>query len=164
MRSLVLSPNPVLYRRAEEVVVFDDELKQLVEDMKRVLEEHQGAGLAAPQVGESRRLFVVRTKAHGLYTLVNPVIVNASNLIEQDFEGCLSLPHIAGAMVDRWRWVEYEAQDVDGNPLKGKLTDFESRVFQHELDHLNGFTILERVPRSKMITHEQASNGKTKLR
>ncbi len=137
-------PDPVLRMHAKEVGDFDDDLRGLVERMKRLMEEANGVGLAANQVGVLRRVFVFR---HGdeeePVEAVNPRVVSPSEELETGEEGCLSLQSVL-VPVERHVSLTLEAQDAEGTPVRLELTGLDARVVQHELDHLGGVLILER--------------------
>jgi peptide deformylase len=137
-------PDPVLGMRAGEVEDFDEDLQRLTERMKVLMEEANGVGLAANQVGVVRRVFVFR---HGdeeePVAAVNPRIADPSEELETDDEGCLSLQRVL-VPVERHTSLTLEAEDVEGGPLRLELSGLEARVVQHELDHLDGVLILER--------------------
>jgi peptide deformylase len=137
-------PDPVLKMRAGEVETFDDDLRRLTERMASQMEDANGVGLAATQVGVVRRVFVFRHEEQDEpVAAVNPRIVEASEERETDDEGCLSLQRVL-VPVERHVSLTLEAQDVTGAPLRLELTGLDARVVQHELDHLEGSLILER--------------------
>jgi len=137
-------PDPVLKMRAGEVEVFDDDLRRLTERMASLMEDANGVGLAATQAGVVRRVFVFRREEQeDVVAAVNPRIVDPSEERETDDEGCLSLQRVL-VPVERHVSLTLEAQDVTGAPLRLELTGLDSRVVQHEVDHLDGVLILER--------------------
>jgi peptide deformylase len=116
----------------------------MVEDMTETMFEEVGIGLAAPQVGISLRLMVVGDeKGRGARALVNPVIAEQGGEVTAE-EGCLSLPGIF-ADVTRAEWVRLEAHDLEGNPVSVKARGLTARVFQHEMDHLDGVLFIDRL-------------------
>ena len=136
--------DPVLRRRAEPVREVTPEIRRMVEDMIETMFEEVGIGLAAPQVGISLRLMVVgEEKGRGARALVNPVIAEQGGEVTAE-EGCLSLPGIF-ADVTRAEWVRLEAHDLDGNPVSVKARGLTARVFQHEMDHLDGVLFIDRL-------------------
>ena len=120
------------------------EIRRLVADMVDTMYDEIGIGLAAPQVGVSLRLMVVGDEeGRGTQVLVNPVITAQGGTVTAE-EGCLSLPGIF-AQVARSEWVTLEAQDLEGNPVAITARGLRSRVFQHEIDHLDGVLLLDRL-------------------
>jgi peptide deformylase len=137
-------PDPVLRLEAQEVQEFDNELAQLVERMKRLMQDARGVGLAANQVGVLRRVFVIQAaEDEEPRALVNPEIVERSEETEPDDEGCLSMQGVVVG-VERPVRVRIEARDEQGNAVELELEELPARVAQHELDHLDGVLILDR--------------------
>jgi peptide deformylase len=137
-------PDPVLRMRAQDVEEFDDDLRRLVERMTSLMEEANGVGLAANQAGVLRRVFVFRAgEENGVVAAVNPRIVEPSEELAGDDEGCLSLQRVL-VPVERHASLTLEAEDAEGAPLRLELTGLAARVVQHELDHLDGVLILDR--------------------
>lgn len=137
-------PDPVLRLEAQEVQEFDGDLTQLVERMKRLMQDARGVGLAATQVGVLRRVFVIQEEEEKEpRALVNPAIVDRSDETEPDDEGCLSLQGVA-VEVERALRIRIEARDEEGQPVELELEGLPARVAQHELDHLDGVLILDR--------------------
>jgi peptide deformylase len=134
--------DPVLKQRAAEVTDVDARLAKLAEDMIETMYAAPGAGLAAPQVGVQKRLFVYDA-GDGPRTILNPQIVESRGewLYE---EGCLSVPGLYWEIV-RPKEVHLVGYDLDGNEVSIEADEFEARVFQHELDHLDGTLLLERL-------------------
>lgn len=136
--------DPVLRRRAAPVTLVTPEVRQLAEDMIETMYDEVGIGLAAPQVGVSLRLVVVGDETgQGVLTLVNPVITDQAGQATAE-EGCLSIPGIF-ASVTRAEWVRVEATDLEGRPLRVEGRGLRARVFQHELDHLDGVLFVDRL-------------------
>jgi peptide deformylase len=147
--------DPVLTSPAAEVSEIDGALVRLVEDMVTTMYEAPGVGLAAPQVGVGRRLFVY-DYGDGPDALVNPRIVESSG--EWTFEeGCLSVPGLAFEIV-RPKEILVRALDLDGNEVEIEADEYVARVFQHELDHLDGTLLVEH------LTDEQRHEASTALR
>ena len=137
-------PDPVLRLEAQQVQDFDDDLKQLVERMTRLMQDARGVGLAANQVGVLRRVFVIQADDdEEPRALVNPSIVERSEESGEDDEGCLSMQGVV-VSVERPVRVRLEASDEEGNPVELELEGLPARVAQHELDHLDGVLILDR--------------------
>ena len=136
--------DPVLRRRAVPIDAVTPELKRLVDDMTDTMYDEVGIGLAAPQVGHSVRLLVVGDEeGRGVQALVNPVITESGGSVTAE-EGCLSLPGIF-ADVTRAQWVKLEARDLEGRPIAITARGLRSRVFQHEIDHLDGVLFIDRL-------------------
>ncbi|MGC1376472.1 MAG: peptide deformylase [Anaerolineales bacterium] len=149
IRTIVHVPNEVLRRKARPVTKFDEKLQSLIDDMVETMRAEPGVGLAAPQVDVSERVIVVEyyedeEKAEEdenapkrLYAVVNPEITRKSAETELGNEGCLSVPGINGE-VERHLAITVKGQNRHGQPLTLKLKDWTARIFQHEIDHLNG--------------------------
>jgi len=147
---IVVVPNPVLTRRAKEITEIDERIRRLAQDMAETMYRAPGIGLAANQVGELCRLIVVdvayayaepHQKVKNPIILINPKICLAEGEAVAE-EGCLSVPDF-GLEVARSEQVRVEAVDLDGNPLVIEADGLLARALQHEIDHLNGITILE---------------------
>jgi peptide deformylase len=137
-------PDPALREKARDVEEFSDDLRALVERMGRVMDDAQGVGLAATQLGLLRRIFVFRAADEDeLGVIVNPVIVSHSDETTTEGEGCLSLPEVH-VPVERFATVVAEGKDVNGDDVRVEAEGLQARVLQHELDHLDGVLILDR--------------------
>ena len=136
--------DPVLKQRAAEVEHVDGKLVRLAADMATTMYEAPGVGLAAPQVGVQKRLFVYDLQdGLGARTIVNPVITEARG--EWGFEeGCLSVPGLSWEII-RPKEIHLTGFDLEGNEISIEADEYEARVFQHELDHLDGVLLLERL-------------------
>jgi peptide deformylase len=159
LRQIVTLPDPVLRRKAKAVTKFGRELQTLIDDMIETMRQAPGVGLAAPQVGISERLAVIEyveeddeetepahegvevtpksPKPKQLYVLINPEIVKASEEKVMGIEGCLSIPGLVGE-VERHEALQVKALNRHGKPIKLKVDGWLARIFQHEIDHLNG--------------------------
>jgi peptide deformylase len=136
--------DPVLRRRAEPVREVTHEIRSLVADMIDTMYDEVGIGLAAPQVGVSLRLIVVADDvSRTVRALVNPAIVEQGGSVTAE-EGCLSIPGIF-APVTRAAWVNVEALDLDCRAVRLEARGLLARVFQHELDHLDGILFIDRL-------------------
>ena len=135
--------DPVLRMKANEVVEVDDDVRRLVERMTSLMEDAQGVGLAATQVGVLRRLFVFVNGDDGPQAVVNPTVVERAEETDSDEEGCLSLQGVK-VPVERSVRVVVEGLDANGKPVRYELEDYDARVVQHELDHLDGVLIIDR--------------------
>ena len=132
--------NPVLEKPAEKVTVFDEELKKLIEDMFESMYAARGVGLAAPQIGISRRIAVIdvtfKEDPNAKLVLINPEVIHKEGRHAQS-EGCLSIPEFR-ENVSRAQLATIRAQDVTGKVFEKTADDLLARAFQHETDHLNG--------------------------
>jgi peptide deformylase len=136
----------ILRSKAKPVTEFDGALEQTVEDMKKTMAEANGVGLSANQVGIPKALFIARLSEDGeVKPYVNPTLILLSDEIEKAEEGCLSIPGI-WVEVERYLKLRLEAQDIKGNPVELELEGHPARVVQHEMDHLNGVLIIDRIP------------------
>ncbi|MFN2588485.1 MAG: peptide deformylase [Actinomycetota bacterium] len=136
--------DPVLRERAREVEEVTDVHRKLVADMIETMRDAPGVGLAAPQLGILERVFVWEVdERHG--AVFNPVIVEPSDERATDDEGCLSVPGLTYP-VERHAAVTVEGLDENGNPVRIEARDLLARVFQHEVDHLDGVLFLDRLP------------------
>jgi peptide deformylase len=155
IRTIVHLGENVLRHKAQRVRKFDKDLHSLIDDMVETMLEAPGVGLAAPQVGISQRVIVVRLpddeeaieefgdKAGVLYEVVNPEILRPSDEIVEGIEGCLSVPGYVGK-VDRHVHITVRGQDRNGKEIRVKAHDWLARVFQHEIDHLDGILYIDR--------------------
>ena len=152
---IITYPDPLLGQPSEDVTDFGEETQQLIENMAETMFDAPGAGLAAVQVGVSKRIIVVNTTRSSeeddeneeeiektWYALINPKIVEQSGSFLSEKEGCLSVPELRGN-VKRFSWVKVEAQDRDGKAITLEAEDFHAVVLQHETDHLNGRLFFE---------------------
>ncbi len=144
LRKIVTVPNDVLRKKAHTVTKFDNELRTLIDDMVDTMRDAPGVGLAAPQVGILQRLVVIEygddedeTVPPKLYAVVNPEITRASSDKEIGVEGCLSIPGFVGD-VERSTSIIVKGQNKHGQNVKYKLDGWVARIFQHEIDHLEG--------------------------
>lgn len=136
--------DPVLTQRAEEVTDIDSRLVAVCEDMAVTMYEAPGVGLAAPQVGIQQRFFVYDLQdGDGAKVLINPEIHEVEGEWEYQ-EGCLSIPGLSFEVV-RPRRIHVTGIDIDGNDVDFDADDFFARVIQHELDHLDGVLMLDRL-------------------
>jgi peptide deformylase len=144
LREIVSIPNPVLRRKARKVTDFGPELQLLIDDMVETMRSAPGVGLAAPQIAESLRVIVVEYGEEEdeeaplkLFTLVNPEITRTSTELIIGTEGCLSVPGVVGD-VERHAAVTVKGHNRHGQMVTIKAKDWLARIFQHEIDHLEG--------------------------
>jgi peptide deformylase len=147
IREIRKYPDPVLRKKAAPVKIVSEDLRRLVDDMVETMYAEPGVGLAAPQIGVSLRLLVtditVGEKPDSLIVLVNPKIVSASGRAIEE-EGCLSIPGIR-AEIPRAESVEIRGWDLDQREVSVKARGYLARAFQHEMDHLDGILIWDRM-------------------
>ncbi len=150
IRDIVTTPNPVLRKKARKVTDFGPELQKLIDDMVETMRQAPGVGLAAPQVNVSQRVIVVEygneedeEAPAKLYTLVNPEIVRFSPETLLGNEGCLSVVGFQGE-VERSQDITVKALNRRGKPVKIKAKGWTARIFQHEIDHLDGVLFVDR--------------------
>lgn len=147
IREIVKYPDSILERQTESVTEFNDELRKFVDDMFESMYAAKGIGLAAPQVGVSKRLTVIdlsfKERPEERIVLINPEIILREGK-QYEEEGCLSLPEIR-EKVSRAAKVKVRAQDLDGNWFEMEGTELLARAFQHEIDHLDGILFIRRV-------------------
>ncbi len=153
IREIVKIPDPVLRRKAHKITTFDKNLQTLIDDMIETMRVAPGVGLAAPQVGISERLIVIEygddedeTVPKKLFAVVNPEIVQASEEKVEGIEACLSIPQIAGE-VERHEKITVKGLNRHGKPVKIKAEGWLARIFQHEIDHLEGVLFTDRASR-----------------
>lgn len=153
VREIVTLPAAVLRRKAHKVTAFDKEFQVLVEDMVDTMRAAPGVGLAAPQVGVSLRLIVVEfgdeedeEAPKKLYMVANPEIVLASEDKVKGIEACLSVPGLVGE-VERHNFIVVKGLNRQGKPIKIKAEGWLARIFQHEIDHLDGVIYTDRASR-----------------
>ncbi len=155
LRTIVQDGDPILKKVCRPVTKFDDRLATLLDDMRQTLLDADGLGLAGPQVGMMRRLFVClddRDMPEGelppdyeykFIEFVNPEILERSDETVEQYEGCLSFPGHNGAIA-RAKHVKVKAQDRRGEWFTLEADDMLARCIQHENDHLDGITIMDR--------------------
>ncbi len=144
--------DPVLRKKCKEVRKIDKKTKKLVVDIVQTMKKNQGIGLAAPQVGISKRAITVQTdlKDQRILVLVNPKILKKSKETETGEEGCLSFPDIF-LKIKRAQKIEIEGLDINGEKVKIKAQGLLARVLQHEVDHLDGILFFNRLSFIKKI-------------
>jgi peptide deformylase len=142
MATIVKYPNPILRRKADSIRDIDEEIRLLSEDMMEAMYLDDGVGLAAPQVGVSKRLIVLDV-GQGPMSLINPEIVHSEEEQHTVEEGCLSLP---GIRIDIARPTQIIVRGIDdqGESREIQAEGLIARVLQHEIDHLNGILIIDR--------------------
>jgi peptide deformylase len=153
-----------LRARAQRVRAFDEDLQRLIDDMIETLRGASGVGLAAPQVDVGQRVIIVEygeesedpeqpSKPPVLYVVVNPEIVRKSNETSVGNEACLSLPGYFGE-VERFEGVTIKGFDRNGSPIRVKAKGWLARIFQHEIDHLDGILYIDRASKVWRVEEE----------
>jgi len=171
VREVIKLPHPMLRKKAHEVRDFGEAFQNLVEDMIVTMREEDGVGLAAPQVNQSLRLVVIEYPEDDsqeddsqedaekkLFIMVNPEIVKRSEEIELGMEGCLSVPDIVGE-VERALKVEVRGLNRYGKKMKVRAKGWLARVFQHEIDHLDGILFVDRATTLFKTSDEEAAQA-----
>ena len=142
VRKVCVYPDPVLREPTEEITSFDEELKSLADDLQETMYASDGIGLAGPQMGISKKIAVIEYKGEK-YILINPVIIEREGSIIVE-EGCLSFPGIY-EKVEAPELIKVVYQDVNGDHFEKDVEGFLACVFSHEIDHLNGKLLIDRV-------------------
>jgi peptide deformylase len=139
--------DPVLREKAEEVNEITPEIRKLVQDMTETMYATLGAGLAAPQIGVSKRVIVIDSEEDGVLVLINPVLLEKEGKVYEE-EGCLSVPGVY-SKVNRYETVTVEGIDLKGEKIRIKKDGLIGKALQHEIDHLEGFLFLDRLGKIK---------------
>ncbi|MCL2056358.1 MAG: peptide deformylase [Oscillospiraceae bacterium] len=155
----IIEDETFLRKKSRDVVVFDKRLHTLLDDMAHTLRDVNGVGIAAPQVGVLRRVVLINEtgEPEDLLELINPVVIEASEEIQDDAEGCLSFPGEYG-MVERPMHVKVRAQNRSGDLIILEGEGLKARAFCHEIDHLNGELFIEKA--SRMLDPEEFEERK----
>jgi peptide deformylase len=149
---IAIMPDPILRRKAHKVTVFDQNLKTLVADMIETMRDAPGVGLAAPQVSVASRIVVIEygdeeeNQDKKLYVVINPELTFPTEETLIGVEGCLSVPGLVGE-VERYQDVVVRGLNRQGKPIKIKASGWLARIFQHEIDHLDGIVYTDRATR-----------------
>jgi peptide deformylase len=154
IRPIATIGNSILRHRSTDIInVTDPQIDRLIEDLIATADAANGVGIAAPQVAASLRLFIVASRPSPRYpsapkmeptAMINPQIIDRSTEIVRGWEGCLSVPDVRG-LVDRHQSIEVSYLTKFGDLVQQELTGFIARIFQHELDHLDGILFPDRV-------------------
>ncbi|MBL1320327.1 MAG: peptide deformylase [Methylophaga sp.] len=155
--------DPRLRKAAKPIEAITAQHQILFDDLLDFVVSRQGAGIAAPQVGLSERFFIMASKPNERYpnapnmepiVIINPEIISHSDNLVEDWEGCLSIPGIRG-LVPRYSSVTVKYLSRSGEEIKTRYSGFIARIFQHEIDHLNGAVFLDRIENNHNIMMEQ---------
>ncbi len=157
IKKILTFPNPVLREKAEKITTFDDELKQLANDMGKTMYNAPGVGLAANQIGITRQIVVVdisrEENEKKFIALINPVISEGEGSVTGE-EGCLSVLEYE-SKVKRFQKIRVTAQDLDGKKLDFEAEDRFARILQHEVDHLHGTLFIDHISRLKLTLYKK---------
>ncbi len=149
---IITIPDPVLRKEAEPIERVDDDLRRLMDDMLATMYDAPGVGLAAPQIGISRRLIVMDAarddEERDPLIMVNPEILDLSDEMRVHEEGCLSIPEVT-AEVERPAELRVAFLDREGKPQEVELEGIWATIVQHEIDHLNGVLFIDYLSRLK---------------
>ena len=154
--------NPIL-RQPSQPVDESTDVNHLIDALIATATAANGVGIAAPQVSQSYRLFIVASRPNPRYpdaplmeptAMINPRILSHSAQTIKDWEGCLSIPGIRG-LVPRYRAIDVEYTDREGKRHHQELKDFVARIFQHELDHLDGILFVDRLDTLDLVTEQE---------
>lgn len=174
LREIVTPPNPTLRKKATKVRAVTPAIQALADDMVETMRAAPGVGLAAPQVDISQRVIVVEF-AEGnpdepdapelppkLFVVINPEITRRSHETIVGTEGCLSLPGLMGN-VERNEWVTVKGLNRQGQPFKKKVRGWLARIFQHEIDHLDGILFIDRATEIYKVEESTTSDSESPL-
>lgn len=148
-------PEDILAQRAGPVEKIDDTIRQLVEKMTDIMLEHKGCGLAAPQAGVPLRLFIISQDAtrESVKVYINPTVTPVGQLVSTE-EGCLSVPGLT-TKIRRYQKCKVTATGLDGKEFTEEGEGLLARALQHENDHINGLTIVNRMGQTAKIVHRR---------
>ena len=157
IREIITFPNPILRQQAEEITVFDEELKKLAADMGETMYDAPGVGLAANQIGVLKQIVVVDIskdeEEKKFVALINPVISRGEGAVAGE-EGCLSVLEYE-AKVKRFQKIHVTARDLEGNPVEFDAEDRFARIIQHEVDHLHGKLFIDHLSALKRSLYKK---------
>jgi peptide deformylase len=151
-RNVVVEGDEILRKKCREVPEVTDRIRTTMEDMLETMREHMGVGIAGPQIGVMRRMFVAEPEPDRVYYMINPVILEQSGENEGD-EGCLSVPGMIGTVI-RPDYIKMEATDLNGERKVYEFHDFDARVMCHENDHLDGILYTDKATNVREATEE----------
>lgn len=157
IRNVVKEGDPILRKHCREIPQVTDRIRMTMEDMLETMREEYGVGIAGPQVGVMRRMFVAEPEPGRVYFMINPVITEqeGSQIGE---EGCLSVPDLVGT-VERPEKIKITALDLDGVQQEYEFEGFDARVMCHEYDHLEGILYIDKATDIHEPQYEEAEEG-----
>lgn len=144
IKEVVIAPAKVLTQKTKEVEVINEDILALLDDLYDTMVEHDGVGIAAPQINVPLRVAIVEL-GEDILEMINPVVIETRGE-EEDVEGCLSFPNLFG-LVKRPTYVKIEAADREGRIYELEAEDFEARAILHEIDHLDGILFDSKIVR-----------------
>ena len=153
LRNVVTEGDEILRKKCREVSEVNDRIRMTLEDMLETMDSQQGVGIAAPQVGVMRRMFIAEPEEGRIYYMINPVILEQSGS-QIDDEGCLSVPGMIGT-VERPDYIKIEALDLNGEKQVYEFYDFDARVMCHEYDHLDGILYIDKATNIRSAADEE---------
>lgn len=153
LRNVVTEGDEILRKKCREVSEVNDRIKMTLEDMLETMHSQYGVGIAAPQVGVMRRMFIAEPEEGRIYYMINPVILEQSGS-QIDDEGCLSVPGMIGT-VERPDYIKIEALDINGEKQVYEFHDFDARVMCHEYDHLDGILYIDKATNIRNAVDEE---------
>ncbi|MBR6443935.1 MAG: peptide deformylase [Firmicutes bacterium] len=160
LRHIVKEGDDILRKHCRPVDKVDDRIRMILDDMVETMRAEDGVGVAAPQIGMMRRMFVMEPEPDKVYKLVNPEIIETSGTQEFE-EGCLSVPGLMGT-VERPQTVKMKALDENGQPMIYTFTDFYAVVASHEYDHLEGILFTDKAKNIRTAEEIAAENAAAK--
>ncbi|MCX7643295.1 MAG: peptide deformylase [Armatimonadetes bacterium] len=161
VRKIVTLGNPILRQKAHPVGKITKAEQQLIDDMFETMEENEGVGLAAPQIAVPKRVVVARWEGER-YAIINPTIEWQSDEMVTGTEGCLSIPRVQ-ADVNRHLKIRVRGLDRNGKTVVLEPEGWLARIFQHEIDHLDGILIIDRSDELFWVTIEEDEDGREKI-
>ena len=151
IRNVTTEGDEILRKNCKEIKNINDRIKLLADDMIETMRKENGVGLAAPQIGVMRRIFVAEPEPDNIYIMINPTILSEEG-VQESTEGCLSVPGYMG-FVERPMKIIMEATDLEGERHKYEFTGFYAVVMSHENDHLNGILYTDKA--KETMTNEE---------
>lgn len=152
IRNVVTEGDEILRKRCREVSEVTDRIKMTLQDMLETMREQYGVGIAAPQVGVMRRMFIAEPEPGRVYYMINPEMLEQSGS-QIDDEGCLSVPGMIGT-VERPQKIKIQAMDLNGEIQVYEFEDFDARVMCHEFDHLEGILYIDKAENIRSVEEE----------
>lgn len=152
LRNVVREGDEILRKKCREIGQVDDRIKGILQDMIETMREAQGVGLAAPQIGMMRRMFVMEPEEGVVYCFVNPEIIEESGTQQCD-EGCLSVPGMLGT-VERPQKIKIKGLNENGENVEFEFEDFYANVACHEYDHLEGILFIDKAENLRRMDDE----------